>query len=105
VLDRHLDERGRGRGELALGAAGLLLVVVALLVVVPELRVRVAANVLLAISRLQPVAVDQEIGSRLKIYGKWKRLKLDVDGNAQAQALYGGAEDLNIFILGFVVFY
>jgi hypothetical protein len=51
------------------------------------------------------LAVDQEIGSRLRIYGKWKRLSLDVDGNATAQTLYGGAEDLNLFTLGFVVFY
>ena len=41
----------------------------------------------------------------MRIYGKWKRLSLDVDGNATAQTLYGGAEDLNLFTLGFVVFY
>ncbi len=49
--------------------------------------------------------VTQDIGSRLKLYGKWEQLSLDVSGNAQAQALYGGAKDLDLATLGVVVFF
>ena len=50
-------------------------------------------------------SVEQNFGSALQIYGKFENLNLDVEGNANAQALYGGAEDLNSFTLGFVYFF
>ncbi|MGI9284967.1 MAG: porin [Pseudomonadales bacterium] len=43
---------------------------------------------------------EQYFGSRLIIYGKWKQLSLDVDGTAAAEALYDGAEDLDLVTLG-----
>ena len=46
------------------------------------------------------LSVDQWFGSRLIIYGKWEQLGLDVEGNAAAQALYNGSEDLNLATLG-----
>jgi class 3 adenylate cyclase/pimeloyl-ACP methyl ester carboxylesterase len=55
--------------RVAFGSAGLLLGVVVLLVAAPELRVRVVATGMLAIQRLLPVAVDQEIGSTLSADG------------------------------------
>lgn len=51
------------------------------------------------------LAAVQDFGKRLKIYGKWEQLSLDVDGNAAADALYGGAEDLDTFTLGVTYFF
>lgn len=50
-------------------------------------------------------AVVQDFGKRLKIYGKWEQLSLDVDGNAVADALYNGAEDLDTITLGATYFF
>jgi len=51
------------------------------------------------------VALDQYFGSSLIIFGKWEQLDLDVDGTAGAQAVYGGADELDTFSLGMVYFF
>jgi hypothetical protein len=51
------------------------------------------------------VAVVQEFGPRLRIYGKWEQLSLDVDGNANAKAIYDDADDLNTFTLAATFFF
>ncbi len=50
-------------------------------------------------------SINQYFGSRLIIYGAYENLDVDVDGPAATQALYAGAEDLDIFTLGFTFFY
>ena len=50
-------------------------------------------------------AVDQYFGSRLIIYGAWERLGLDVEGSANAKALYGSTDDLHIFSTGLTFFF
>jgi hypothetical protein len=50
-------------------------------------------------------AVVQEFGDRLRIYGKWEQLSLDVDGNATADAIYDDADDLNTFTLAVTYFF
>ncbi len=51
------------------------------------------------------LSVDQYFGSKLIIYLKYENLSLDVDGDATAQAIYGGAEDLSFLILGATFFF
>ncbi|MFW2439209.1 MAG: porin [Arenicellales bacterium] len=51
------------------------------------------------------VGVVQSIGSRLRIYGKWARLSLDVNGNANARAIYDNADDLNMVTVAGVFFF
>ena len=50
-------------------------------------------------------AVVQEFGSRLRVYGKWERLSLDVDGDANAKAIYDDADDLNTFTVAVTFFF
>ena len=50
-------------------------------------------------------SADQYFGSDLIIYGKYENLSLDVEGSAAAQAIYAGAEDLNLFTLGVTYFF
>ncbi|MCP4299989.1 MAG: porin [Gammaproteobacteria bacterium] len=51
------------------------------------------------------LSYDQYFGDKLIIYGKFENLSLDVDGDANAQALYGGAEDLGTFTFGVTFFF
>jgi hypothetical protein len=51
------------------------------------------------------LSVDQYFGSKLIIYLKYENLSLDVDGDANAQALYGAAEDLSFLTLGVTFFF
>lgn len=51
------------------------------------------------------LSYDQYFGDRLIIYGKFENLSLDVEGDANAQALYGGAEDLATFTFGVTFFF
>jgi predicted porin len=51
------------------------------------------------------LSAEQDFGDRLKIYGKWEQLGLDVSGTAAAQALYANAKDLDTFTLGGVYFF
>lgn len=51
------------------------------------------------------LSYDQYFGDRLIVYGKFENLSLDVEGNATAQALYGGAEDLRTFTFGVTFFF
>jgi hypothetical protein len=51
------------------------------------------------------LSYDQYFGDRLIIYGKFENLSLDVEGDANAQALYGGAEDLSTFTFGVTFFF
>lgn len=44
--------------------------------------------------------VDQHVGPKLILYAKVEQLSLDVDGNANARAIYGNAEDLDLITLG-----
>jgi len=47
----------------------------------------------------------QNFGSRLRIYAKWEQLSLDVDGNANAKAIYDDADDLNMITTAGVFFF
>lgn len=51
------------------------------------------------------LAAVQDLGDRLKIYGKWEMLSLDVDGTDAATALYANAEDLVTITFGGVYFF
>ena len=51
------------------------------------------------------LAAVQDFGDRLKIYGKWEQLGLEVDGTPAAEALYDDAEDLDTFTLGVTYFF
>jgi hypothetical protein len=51
------------------------------------------------------VAVVQEFGPRLRVYGKWEQLSLDVDGDANAKAIYDDADDLNTFTVAVTFFF
>jgi len=51
------------------------------------------------------VVLDQHIGEKLIVYGKYEQLSLDVEGNATAQALYNGAEDLKLGTVGVTYFF
>ena len=51
------------------------------------------------------LSYDQYFGSKLILYAKYESLGLDVEGDATAQALYGGAEDLDLLTLGLTFFF
>lgn len=52
------------------------------------------------------VYVDQYFGAGLIIYGGWEQLDLDVDcSNMTCAAIYGGAEELDMFTLGATYFF
>ena len=51
------------------------------------------------------VGLVQTIGSRLRIYAKWEQLSLDVDGDANAKAIYDDADDLNMLTTAAVFFF
>ena len=51
------------------------------------------------------LSYDQYFGSKLILYVKYESLGLDVEGDATAQALYGGAEDLDLLTLGLTFFF
>lgn len=50
-------------------------------------------------------AGEQYFGKDLIIYLKYELLSLDVDGDATAKAIYGGAEDLTLVTLGLTYFF
>ena len=50
-------------------------------------------------------SVDQYFGSRLIIYGAYENLDLDIDGNAVAQRVYGGVDELDLFTAGMTFFF
>jgi hypothetical protein len=50
-------------------------------------------------------AAEQYFSKDLIIYAKYELLSLDVSGNATAEALYGGAEDLTLVTLGLTYFF
>ncbi|WP_412971028.1 porin [Glaciecola sp. MF2-115] len=50
-------------------------------------------------------AAEQYFGGRFLMYAKYEIISLDVDGTANAQALYDGAQDLNLFQLGATFFF
>ena len=51
------------------------------------------------------LSYDQYFGSKLILYVKYENLSLDVDGDATAQAIYGGAEDLSFLVFGLTYFF
>ncbi len=51
------------------------------------------------------ISVDQYFGSSLIIYGIWEQLDLDVEGDAATTAVYGGAQELDMFTLGATYFF
>ncbi len=51
------------------------------------------------------LSFDQYFGSKLILYVKYENLSLDVEGDATAQALYGGAEDLSFIVFGVTFFF
>ncbi|MEE9421880.1 MAG: porin [Gammaproteobacteria bacterium] len=51
------------------------------------------------------LAAVQDYGKRLKIYGKWEQLSLDVDGTAAVETAYNDADDLDTFTLGVTYFF
>ena len=50
-------------------------------------------------------SIDQYFGSRLLIYGAYQNFSLEVDGTADAKAIYGKASDLHLFNLGLTFFF
>ncbi len=50
-------------------------------------------------------AAEQYFGGRFLMYAKYEIISLDVDGTASAQALYNGAQDLNLLQLGGTFFF
>lgn len=51
------------------------------------------------------VSIDQYFGSRLLVYGAYQNFSLEVDGTADAKAIYGKASDLHLFNLGLTFFF
>jgi len=51
------------------------------------------------------LVAEQYIGSRLIIYGKWEQYDLDVDGTDAVEAIYNGADKLNLATVGLTFFF